>query len=284
MKEKFEALLEKLESAISANDSEKNTLKKVSKNILLVEEAIVEFHFIAYEDSGFRTVKATQINCNKVYIPQLYAKLLFQKKLYKFENQKLHATLPKFKEFCERELEEIRVFFVTHATFCQRYQGGYTENDKMLFTNIDEDDWKAENSDELLLVSTNPNSILIASLLAYDQYAPLLKMQLPGASSPVELSGKGDTVTYRGSKIALIEIGMGLFLTNDILVNGKPATETYIRRCIERFFGVDLKNWGIEVSRMKTRKDPLPKLTSIMNLLLAYIGQDIKDRPSRRRS
>jgi len=102
MKEQFEALLERLESAISANDSKENILKKISKNILLIEEAIDEFDFFIFGDYDFHTDKATQINCNKVYIPQLYAKLLFQKKLYKFENHKLHATSQKFKDFCDR--------------------------------------------------------------------------------------------------------------------------------------------------------------------------------------
>lgn len=282
MKELFNNLMQKLDADLSANDEEQNLLKRISKNILLVEEAIGELFRAVSLDRPYHSEESTQIEYNKHYFPPLYAKRIFYKKCYEGENQRLHSSEEQYRSYCVNELMRIQEFFSTHSSFCQNFYSGNTENDWILFTTLTEDEYRLPDAGHLFPSNSNPNTLLLACLLAYEQYAALLRKQGQYGNS---ITGQEDNVeiVYKGQLIDLVELAMGVYVSKDIHVNGKPATQEFFRIAIERFLGVSLKYWDGMVQKLSTRKDQFSKHHDNIRKLSAHFSRIPEDR-SRRKS
>ena len=114
---------------------------------------------------------------------------------------------------------------------------------------------------------------LAGYLVKYILYAMLLH---PKRGGRARLTGGrlGSVVTYKGSAIDLIELGMGIWLSGDILVDGKPAKQIFIKQAIEKMFGLSLGHWYVRVQELKMRKkDSTSKYNEIIRRLSAYLDQ-----------
>ncbi|GGB23843.1 hypothetical protein [Puia dinghuensis] len=124
---------------------------------------------------------------------------------------------------------------------------------------------------------------LVACLLSYIEYAVLSSREANTQKAEPADTTPGPVVTYKGKAIDLVELGMGIWLSEDVHVDGKPATQKFIRQALEMLFGVSLAQWDSRVQELKrrTKDHRLSKYNEITRRLDAYLDQLSDDRPKR---
>jgi|SRR5579859_2453688 len=115
---------------------------------------------------------------------------------------------------------------------------------------------------------------LAAYLLNYIVYAILIPGKRSGIRSKAAGGRLGPVVTYKGNAIDLVELGMGIWLSGDILVDGKPAKQIFIKQALEKMFSLSLGQWYVRVQELKIRKnDSTSKYNEIVRRLSAYLDR-----------
>lgn len=115
---------------------------------------------------------------------------------------------------------------------------------------------------------------LAAYLLNYMVYAMLLHRKSKSSRAKATGGTLGPVVTYKGNAIDLVELGMGIWLCGDILVDGKPAKQVFIKQALEKMFGVSLGKWYVRVQELKQRKkDSMSKYNEIIRRLSGYLDE-----------
>jgi hypothetical protein len=275
--------IKKLDTDLAGNGQEEYVLKRVSVNCKLVEDCILEvIDFIKFE-TNYSVDQYTQIECNKRWLPQIFAKRLVYDKCYLLENEKLYATGESSHIYCQQELEKVRAFFVTHKRFCQYYYSKRTDKDWLFFTPYNEDDL-AVFQDYFLPTYLNPGCALTSCLLANVEYGKLLIAEL--ASVPgTEITTKNERkVTFNRTETDVVEIVLGIHAAGIILVNGRPATQEFLIAFAREAFNVPLKNWQQLAKNIRDRKDPRLKMFPLLqDCLLGRIDMMFKSRAEERR-
>ena len=115
---------------------------------------------------------------------------------------------------------------------------------------------------------------LEAYVLKYMVCAMLMHSKSKGSRAKATGARLGPVVTYKGNAIDLVELGLGIWLSGDILVDGKPAKQIFIKQALEKMFGVSLGHWYVRVQELKQRKkDSMSKNNEIIRRLSAYLEQ-----------
>lgn len=280
MKELFEDVMKTLEAERIVNDKDRNPLKRISKNIQLVDEEMGGFIVRLSFCTPYCTEEDVQVECNKNYFPRLYGKLLLYRKLFDLENQRLHSTQEKYADYCASELGGIRQFFIDHRTFCLHFYAGDVESHRLLFTRAAEEERPLQEKRDPVPDEANTNTVLLAWLYAYEEYREVLQ-QKPGQSALAVLPESERT--YKGAIIGLVELIMYLWISQEILIDGEPAGQEYIKTAIEQMAGVEIDNFAQRVYSLKNRKKELfSNFEVIKRKLLAHLGQLKDDRPRKR--
>ena len=87
-------------------------------------------------------------------------------------------------------------------------------------------------------------------------------------------------VTCIANEIDLVEIGMLLWISKCIRVNGEPATQEFVRLLLEEMFGKEIRNWNGDVQDMKRRKNPVAWLALWTRQLQGHLERLAEDRRS----
>jgi len=85
-------------------------------------------------------------------------------------------------------------------------------------------------------------------------------------------------VTCILSEIDLVELGMLLWISKCIRVNGEPATQEFIKLLLEEMTGKEIRNWNGDVQDMKRRKNPVAWLTISTRQLQGHLERLADDR------
>lgn len=272
--------IRELEESISAYESEPDPMKRLALTIELTRRSVQEAFYDANFDEDFRRREIAQLIFNKHQFPPLLSKLLFFQKYYDLECFTFSSTEEERSKFIANQLQEIRQFFVENKTFIQYYFSQDMDRDTELFAESNNVVAASMKVEEEFLHLINPGCLLAAYLLAYQKYAVVLRRALNGDS--LEPAGV-NTVTYKGKIIDLIELGLGLWISEDIHVNGKRATQEFIRTSLERIFGISLSYWPIGVQDIKKRKkDRLSKHNAIIRDLSSHLDKLPEDKPRKK--
>ena len=280
MKAIFDNVMKNLVAEQAVNNKEGNPLTRISKNIRLVVNEMgvlmVELTFW----TPYCSEEDAQAECNKNYIPRLYGKLIFYRKLFDLEIQRLHSTPEKYAEYCATELEQMRQFFVDHKTFCMEFYSGNTDNDKILFIKSTEDECPLSDTRDPVPDEINSNTVLLARLYAYEEYREALRQR---NGQPVTVQRAEMDVTYKGTIIALVELILYIWKSEEIYVNGEPAGQEYVKTAVEQLYGVLIDNFPQRAYSLKSRKKELfSNFETIKRKVVAHIDQLKPDRSRRK--
>jgi len=110
-------------------------------------------------------------------------------------------------------------------------------------------------------------------------YIALLRRELHRAEQGLSEGDEGVEISFAGREIDLIEIGMALWRSRCILVDGEPATQPFIKSLLEITFHKPINNWDGGVQDLKRRKNPVAWLTTAMRQLQAHLEKLADDRP-----
>jgi len=244
MKQIYDAIIQKLDGNLATLEQEENSLKRISKECLLIDGAIAELNRAITNNPELLADESIRAEYNRNYFPTLYAKRLLYGKCYELENQRLHSRKLRFHYFCARELQQLQQFFSTHQHFCQHFYGGNGESD----------------------------ALLTASLLANELYGALLRKELQDPTNVLAIGGKVVKVSHNGKLIDIVELAMAEWLCQETLVDGKPATQEFIKQQYEKKYGVVIENWDSRVQDLKRRQnEPLKKHLERIRKLSHYL-------------
>ncbi|NML23882.1 tetracycline regulation of excision, RteC [Pseudoflavitalea sp. G-6-1-2] len=186
--------------------------------------------------------------------------------------------------YLEEELNKIRRFFEKNHQFYCYYRTGSTYLDNLYFLRGQQD---VEPTADHLLCGTDPSfytprDLLLAKLLANDQFQEYLLGQLQSLlSPPVPLNKKTEApvLIWSESQYAFVELVYGLHLSRAF--NGGNCDIKTIVAVLSKTFGIELKNFYDHFRYIKMRKLEPTKFTDKMkaSLLQKYAEQsDLPDK------
>jgi len=221
------------------------------------------------------------IRYNKEWLPALLTRAIFFECCYQLESQKQNGHPGYLPSFIDSKFADIDQFFRFNTEFCRYYDRQGELRDKELFANREAVATPTDLGKFGLPVNINANSLLIATIPAYRQFSVVLKEEL-SRLGPVNLSmgsrayPEEKNLTYKGTKISLVELATALYAKGQIHVDGKPATLEYVTTLIGDALNVDLKDHKVMRSRLSDRvKDEAPFLRELSKTLEEYIDQSL---------
>ena len=265
METKIPDLIQKLEKDLAKHGND-SPLKRFAACKGLVRSALYRINSAIEYGPQVRDIK-TIILYNKVYLPPLYAKLLYFDKCYRLENRRQTTSPSRWESIIEEELKTVEDFLCSHIEFSQYIDRNDDEGDGYIF---------AEFSDRPLhfdlspiknveyIDRANPGCLLYAFILAYRQYAELLQKELGKPETGLPFKKAGPKVEYKGTEQGLILLAYAKHAKGDYFIGGKPATVEYFIQKAREESGCELKNHGVVASKFKW-KDGQPNLLTELN-------------------
>jgi hypothetical protein len=255
MEKKFEEVMRKLEADLSSNEQEKDELRRLAKNIQLVNKAMEE----VIADAGFMVAGAleeeVQILYNKDRFPLLLARVKLFKKCYDIETFRRYSTDEQMRHYCGKEMERIRLFFTTQREFCEYYYGGQTDNDRYLYCDTNAGREQVIIIDDSQPPVTNRGCLLKASLLAYQEYNLLLQGKLISVVGPKFKAETRTTVTWEYTPTDLAEQVLAQYESDTTHVDGQPATlEFLIQLAASTYGNIDPRKLEKLIQNIRNRK------------------------------
>jgi hypothetical protein len=127
------------------------------------------------------------------------------------------------------------------------------------------------------LFTVNPNSLLAGYVLAYYEYVAFL-LEAGGEEDSMETN----EVAPGCKDIELVELTLAIWAGQMIYVNGKPATQEYIKAKIEKMANVTLPHFDSQVQDLKRRKkDPTALMNRLTRRLAMHLGRLSDDRSTK---
>lgn len=272
------SIIDNLEYELSALEGAP-LLSRYARGKDLALEAIYNLYSVVFE-SG-EPGEYTLIRYNKEWLPPLLAKAIYFECCYQLEFQKQNRHPGYLASFIDSGFAEIDKFFRDNVEFCRYYDKQGESRDKQLFADREAVASPTDLEKFGLPRNINADSFRIGKILAFRQYSAVLREELPRLG-PVNFSmGSGPdpeekSITYKGTKIGLVELTTALYAKGEIRVDGKPATQELIIRRFEKALNVDLKDHKVMRSRLPDRaKDEAPFLRELSSTLGDYIDQSL---------
>jgi len=241
----------------------------------LALEAIHHLYTVVF-DSG-DPGEYTLIRYNKEWLPPLLAKAIFFEWCYRLEFQKQNRHPGHLASFINSDFAEMDMFFGNHEEFCRYHDRQGESRDRLLFA--DRQAFAPATDLEKFGLSRyiNASSFVIGKILAYKEYSAVLRDELTKLG-PVNFSmdsvpdPEEKRITYKGTKMGLVELTTALYAKGEIHLDGKPATKEFIVRRFEKALNVDLKDHKVMRSRIS---DETPFLRDLSTKLEEYIDQSL---------
>ncbi|MGN6435858.1 MAG: RteC domain-containing protein [Agriterribacter sp.] len=248
LKEQMEEELRVIETNLAVQEYAAAAIRIIQKYV----EELKQFQ----EDHAFETI-AEEIEFFKYQAPEVYAKLIYYRKLYQIHTQNASANIAMQKKQLRREHKKIGYFYCANVELLSYYATGMQERDELLFTRKLQDILHL-NDDYAFMIDTRICPLAtykIAKMKAYrrlenDILAILkgLKLQVPTLGTtmpPAELQ-------WTASKIAITELIYGLYATS--VFNSGQARLKEIVAGFEQYFKIDLNDYKSIYQDMKMRK------------------------------
>lgn len=178
-----------------------------------------------------------------------------------------------------QQLEQTREFFQTHRRFIRYYFGQQTHEDERLFLPDSPATSGPLPADDDRVFTVNPNSLLAGYILANYEYMNFLQKE--GIESAIPFAT--DKVTPACNDIDYVELTLAIWAEQMIIVNGKPATQEYIKTMIEKMANIELPHFDSQVQDIKRRKkDPTTLMNRLTRGLAMHLGKLSDDRSGKR--
>ena len=248
LKEQMEEELRAIEANLAIKDYAANAIR-------IIQKYIDELRRLQ-EDHEFETM-ADEIEFFKYHAPEVYAQLIYYRKLYHIHTQNTSASIAIQKKQLRHEHKKIGYFYCANVELLSYYATGMQERDELLFTRGAQDILYL-NDDYAFMVDTRICPLAtykIAKMkackrLENDILAILkgLKLQVPTLGTimpPAELQ-------WTLSKIAATELIYGLYAVNAF--NNGLARLKEIIGAFEHYFKIELKDYPNIYQDMKMRK------------------------------
>ena len=256
MKKIIDEMKDRLQADLAVCGEEVNPLKRMELSKQAALKAIGELERLLETSSPL--FSDDLIRYNKVWAPPFYGKLILFEKCLHVEALKLSYARDELSNLFAHEMISIDHFFRRHGQFCQHYYSGSTEWDPVYFGRMDDIYLEVEDIPPALSGKQNRNCLLVAHILAYEEYRTYLISQ--GEEKREVLPAK--RLVWKGSHADLIEMASALaeFIEKD----GKLIPKSELIKLIEGVFGISIKGSGSVDNRNRNRKkDPAAFLTKL---------------------
>jgi len=258
-----------LEEAIRANDKEPNWLRRAIHNVDVAKRAVEDTIEEAKNDEG--------IFYHRYYLPAVLSKWLFYQKRFEWECIAHSSTTEDRGKFLLQQLEQARDFFYTHRRFIRYYFSKQTREDGRLFLPDSPPASGPLPPDDERVFAVNPNSLLAGYILAHYEYVAFLQKECGEDGGP-----STNTVAPGCNDIDYVELALAIWAGQMVYVNGKPATQEYIRSKIEKMANVQLPYFDNQVQDLKRRKkDPTALMNRLTKGLAMHLGKLPDDRSTK---
>jgi len=247
MREEFKVFIERIETDLSNLQSEPNPVKRYIRCMDRVKDAILEVpkkdFFEVYDgETGMHIIREL--------MPELFRKLLHYHLLFDLEMQRTTSTKDEYKRYCQNKLGGIRTWHDVNIEFIEYYYSERFEEEEWLFLGKDRGNVPEVLKEQLRWPFQKISIAMVATILAYGDFAKILKNELQGPDKAVE------PAEWKGSTTELVEQILGEYLAKHTEINGKPATLDYfIARAEKMYSNVSLKNFEQLASQMRRRNE-----------------------------
>jgi hypothetical protein len=284
MKVNVEQRIQELEESLFTPDTEPNAAKRLALNIEITWKTLLKALSEAHAEPDFKDSEMQQAVFNRYHLPPLIGKWLLFHERYQFECRGHFLIGEKRRQFLEDELQRMTDFFARNSEFLRYCHSGNTEMDADLFTKNNEDPYPDGLPEkDLFAARLNPASVIVGCMLAFEQYAELLRKELTGVTMSQGSEEEDMRIEYKGTLIELVELGMSMWVPQKLFVNGKPATHEYFENALGKIYNTPIKNWSVRANQLK---DNLPELARKNNerfkLLYDHLDQLPEDRPRKK--
>lgn len=239
----FQELMVRMDAEIQSIEANQlNSLAKTSETIVCVERHIVELKkFVicyTFKDSY------EEINFFKRIKPSLIGRLLFLKRLFRFQMVTSFNKPSAVQKHVNRKLSRLESFIKCHIEFCRYMHSGASDMDKLYFMRVENDMTNPHSDDRF----STTYELLYSRILAAEQ----LKNHLHAVLSRMQSTTHHSGITWTGSKTDLIELIYSLHAAE--VFNKGSADLKSIARVFEMMFGVDLGNYYRTFLEIRLRK------------------------------
>ena len=278
METKIPDLIQELEKDLAKHGND-SPLKRFATCKALAMAALYRINSAIEYEPQDRDTKSL-ILYNKVYLPPLYAKLLYFDKCYRLENRRQTSSPSRWESIIEEELKTAEGFLCSHIEFSQYIDRDDCDGDDYIFADFSDKPLSFDISPIKYVEyidRANPGCLLYAFILAYRQYAEFLQKELGNPEPELPYKKAGPKVEYKGTDEGLILLAYAKRAKGDYFIGGKPATVEYFIQKAREESGCELKNHGVVASKFKW-KDEQPNLLTELNDALRDHGNKLLER------
>lgn len=246
MRKEFKVLIEQLEADLSKFELEPNPLRRFGRCLERVEVAIAEVpkreDFEIYDgEMGFLFMKEL--------MPELFRKLLYYHLRFDLAMHKTSATNEEHSRYCENKLGQIRKWLDENVKFVKYYYSQAFEEEEWFVLAKNCGGVPEVLKDYLKFPFQHESAGMVATVLAYQDFAKVLKIELQGPDNGVE------PAEWKGEITELVEQILGEHATGHTVVDGKPATQEYlVARAQKMYPNASLKNFKSLASHVRARR------------------------------
>lgn len=275
MKEYAHNLIKKVNQQLDVLEKENDSVfKKVPKTISLLEKVFIELKgfILQYNFSDIEE----EIYFFKEVKPQLFSKLIYNRKIYTIESMRPNGSIEAQKSYLKTQMDYLKGFFDKNLDFYKYYRTGCTHLDKYYFTRGNPD---IELNVDLFYFERDPNfstcsDFKVAKIIANEMLSIYLNSELIRLQSQEQNKDKyietlypKSKLTWTGKKAELVEQiyaweRAGSF--NNSNVNIKELTEY-----VEFVFNIDLGDYYHTFLEMRDRKG---SRTIFLDRLIKYLN------------
>ncbi len=248
LKEQMEEELRTIETNFAIQEYAATAIRIIQKYI----EELKQFQ----EDHQFETV-AEEIEFFKYRAPEVYAQLIYYRKLYHIHTQNASASISVQKKQLRHEHKKINYFYCANVELLSYYATGMQERDERLFSRKTPDILYI-NDDYAFMIDTRICPLAtykIAKMKAYQRLESDILVMLKGLKLQLPTIGTiipAVELQWTSSKIAFTELIYSLYATS-VFNNGQARLKEIVG-AFEQYFKIDLNDYKSIYQDMKMRK------------------------------
>jgi hypothetical protein len=277
-KDNYETRLAQLRAELALLDGEPiSPIERLEHTLPLISGIMGDMKKEVLKD-GFATARA-EIHFFKFVKPAFYALQIYEADLYYLMANEPMGTSEMQKAFYEEELLYVFRLFRIHAFHYQYFRTGARELDSQYFTR----EGKPGDIPVLELIDpvpefSTPLDYLFAKFIAAERLQNLLidKLKVLYGEQRSKNAKSVPKLRWTGDTINLVELGYGIWLTNQI--NEGQASMAEIARWLEEIFGVHIGDPHRRWQEIAQRKSLSP--TKYVDLVSAEIVKRLENERS----
>ncbi len=265
MEPKILALQNELDDRLRAISSQPDPMAQLDQSLHAVQQTIAALKSVILQE-GFATQRE-EIDYFKLIAPAIYSRHIFFTKAYNLQCKLRTAGRERRRRLIDKELRDLDRYAADNADFYHLYYKFSGPIDEQIFTRKAGNSWIRDELASFIDSDIPLASYKMAVFMAHKDYATYLEDQLrsPNEREVLPSTAKPHKIEFKRSKSALIELCVGIFLSEAFYFNDEPITLSQLIQLAACVLHIDLKDFkNLDYANRLRKKDLTPFLSDMI--------------------